>query len=56
MDSVWKPRLAAADPFENSLQKDRVRPFVALLHLQGTPQHDNQCPILRCMDMSLRAY
>lgn len=46
MDSVWKPRLATADPFESSLQKDRVR-LIALLHLQGTPQHDDQCPFLR---------
>ena len=31
LEGVWKPRLsAAADPFESSLQRERVRPLAFL--------------------------
>lgn len=36
VDSIWKPRLTAGDPFENSLQRDRVSlvMFTSAGHMQ----------------------
>ncbi len=31
MDSIWKPRLTAGDPFEGSLQNARVMPCLCKL-------------------------